>query len=256
MDKCSHFCQNGRSRHIHAWSPASARGDTLIQALLGVKIVYRLMLRAMEGFAQSLPDLAFLSLPVPNYTTLCRWTKTLDVELPILRDSESIHLLVESTGLKVYGASTWKVRQYGYSKRRTWRKVRLSLNANTSQVYAALMTHQDVADGAALAKLLDQITRDKQIDIVGSAYETKPCHAAIAARSAIPSIPPREGPAHWLADIPGAAWRNGVVDAIARDGRPEWKKSSSCHCRSLGENAMYRFKTLTGNRFWARHIAS
>ncbi|KAF1009973.1 MAG: hypothetical protein E5299_01796 [Burkholderia gladioli] len=75
----------------------------LIQVLLGVKSVYQLMPRALQGFAQSLRDLAFPSLPVPNYTTLCRRAKRLDVELPILLDNEPIHLVVDSTGLKVYG---------------------------------------------------------------------------------------------------------------------------------------------------------
>ncbi|KAF1003197.1 MAG: hypothetical protein E5299_02514 [Burkholderia gladioli] len=75
-------------------------GDALIQALLGVKTVYRLTLRALQGFTQSLRDLAFPSLPVPNYTTLCRRAKTLDVELPIFRDNEPIHLVIDSTGLK------------------------------------------------------------------------------------------------------------------------------------------------------------
>ncbi|KAF1009998.1 MAG: hypothetical protein E5299_01791 [Burkholderia gladioli] len=70
-------------------------------------------------------------------------------------------------------------------------------------------------------ELLDQIPRDEKIDVIGGdgAYDTKPCHADIAARSAVPSIPPREGAAHWPADKSGAAWRNGAVDAIARDGR-------------------------------------
>ncbi|MEX3592965.1 MAG: IS5/IS1182 family transposase, partial [Burkholderia sp.] len=51
-------------------------------------------------------------------------------------------------------------------------------------------------------------------------------------------------------------WRNGAVDAIARDGRREWKQHSGYHRRSLAENAMYRFKTLTGHGLWARHIAA
>ncbi|MEX3592596.1 MAG: IS5 family transposase [Burkholderia sp.] len=151
-----------------------------------------------------------------------------------------------------------RLRQHGYSKRRTWRTVHLALNANTGQVHAALMTHQNVDDGDALAKLLDQIPREEQIDVIGGdgAYDTKPCpcHAAIAARSAIRSIPPCEGAVHWPADIPGAAWRNGAVDAITRDGRREWKQESGYHRRSLAENAMYRFKTLTGDYLWARHI--
>ncbi|KAF1014318.1 MAG: hypothetical protein E5299_00838 [Burkholderia gladioli] len=93
---------------------------------------------------------------MPNYTTFCRRAKTLDVELPILLDNEPIHLDVDSTGLKVDGESEWKVRQHGYSKRRTWRKVHLALNANTGQVHSVLMTNQNVANGDALAKLLDR----------------------------------------------------------------------------------------------------
>ncbi|KAF1010628.1 MAG: hypothetical protein E5299_01622 [Burkholderia gladioli] len=64
--------------------------------------------------------------------------------------ANQIHLVVDSTGLKVYGAGEWKVHQHGYSKRRTWRKVHLALNGNTGQVRATLMPHQDVADGDAL----------------------------------------------------------------------------------------------------------
>ena len=195
--------------------------DALIQALLGVKTVYRLPLRALQGFAQSLRDLAFATLPVPNYATLCRRAQTLEVELPILRDSEPIHLVVDSTGLKVYGEGEWKVRQHGYSKRRTWRKVHLALNANTGQVRAALMTHRDVADGDVLADLLGQIPDDEPIDVIGGdgAYDTKPCHAALTARGAVASIPPRDGAVHWPANTPGATWRNGAVDVIAGDGR-------------------------------------
>ncbi|KAF1018103.1 MAG: IS5 family transposase ISBam3 [Burkholderia gladioli] len=83
-------------------------GDTLILALFCVKTVYRLTLRGLQGFIHSLLDLAFPSLPVPNYTTLCRRANTLDVELPIFRDNEPIHLVVDSTGLRVYSAGKWR----------------------------------------------------------------------------------------------------------------------------------------------------
>ncbi|WP_069352788.1 IS5 family transposase [Burkholderia cenocepacia] len=232
--------------------------DALIQALLGIKTVFRLPLRALQGFAQSLRELAFATLTVPNYTTLSRRAQTLEVQLPIAGDGEPIHLVVDSTGVKVYGEGEWKVRQHGYSKRRTWRKVHLGLDAHTGHVRAALMTHQDVADGDVLAELLDQIPDDEPLDVVGGdgAYDTKPCHVVIAARGAAPSIPPREGAAHWPVNTPGATWRNDAVDAIARVGRREWKKDSGYHRRSLAENAMYRFKTLMGNCLWARRIDS
>ncbi len=179
-------------------------------------------------------------LPVPNYTTLSRRAQTLGVQLPVVGGGEPIHL-VDSTGVKVYGEGEWKVRQDGYSKRRTGRKVHLGLNANTAQARAALMTHQDVVDGDVWPELLGQTLDD-----------TKPCHAAIAAHGATPSIPPREGAAHWPTNTPGATWRDDAVGAIARLSRREWKKDSGYHRRLVAENAMYRFKTLSGNCLWAR----
>lgn len=232
--------------------------DALIQALLGLKTVFRLPLRALQCFAQSLHDPAFATLPVPNYTTLCRRAQTLKVQLPSVRDGEPIHLVVDSTGVKVCGKGEWKVRQHGYSNRLTWREVHLALDAATGQVCAVLLTHQDVADGDVLTELLDQIPADERLDTVGGdgAYDTKSCHAAIAARGAIPSIPPRDCAAHWAASVPGAAWRNEAVATIAHLGHREWKKISGYHRRSLAENAMYRFKTLTGPCLCARHVDS
>jgi Transposase DDE domain len=232
--------------------------DAVIQMLLGLKQVFRLPLRALQGFAQSLCELAFPGLPVPNYSTLSRRAQKLEVVLPVLHSSEPLHLVVDSTGIKLYGEGEWKVRKHGYSKRRTWRKVHLAMDAKTGQVCGALMTHQDVDDASVLPDLLDQIPADVPIDTIGGdgAYDTKGCHAVIATRSAEPSIPPREGAAPWSASTSGASWRNDAIAAIAQSGRPQWKKRSGYHRRSLVENLMYRLKTLTGNSLWARRIGS
>lgn len=230
--------------------------DALIQALLGLKTVFHLTLRALQGFAQSLRDLAFAELPVPNYTTACRRAQTLQVKLPVINSDEPLHLVVDSTGAKVYGEGEWKVRQRGYSKRRTWRKVHLALDTNTGQLRTALMTHQDVADGEVLPELLEQIPADESIDTIGGdcdcdgAYDTQA--SSITARGAIPSIPPHEGAVHWPTTTPGASRRNATLDAIAQGSRREWKQQSGYHRRSLVENAMYRLKTLTGPCLWAR----
>ncbi len=121
--------------------------DALIQALLGLKTVFRLPLDTLQGIL----DLAFASLPVPNYTTLCRRAQTLEVQLPTVRDDEPINLVVTNTSLKVYGEGEWTDRQHGYSKRRTWRKGQIALDGNTCQMRATLMPHQDVADDDILA---------------------------------------------------------------------------------------------------------
>jgi hypothetical protein len=232
--------------------------DATIQAVLTLKHVYHLTLRAAQGFVQSLRELAFAHLPVPNYTTLSRRAQELQVTLPEMSSGEPIHLVVDSTGLKLYGEGEWKVRKHGYSKRRTWRKVHLGLDVKTGQIRAALMTHQDVDDAGALPGLLAQIPADEPVDTIGGdgAYDTKQCHKAIAGRGATPSIPPREGAKPWSEGTAGASWRNEAIDDIARDGRGEWKKHSGYHRRSLIENTMYRYKTLTGNRLSARCIGS
>lgn len=232
--------------------------DATIQMLLGLKQVFRLSLRALQGFAASLAKLGMPDLRVPNYTTLCRRARDLQVTLPVLRAGEALHLVVDSTGLKVFGEGEWKVRKHGSSKRRTWRKVHLAMDVNTGQVCAALMTHQGVGDAEVLPALLDQIPPDAPIDIVGGdgAYDTKACHAAIAARAAQPSIPPREGAALWRPRMPGAAWRNEAISAIASSGRRKWKAASGYHRRSLAETLMYRLKVLTGRELAARTVGA
>jgi hypothetical protein len=116
------------------------------------------------------------------------------------------------------------------------------------------MTLQDVGDADVLPDLLGQLPPDTPVDIVGGdgPYDTKSCHAAIAATGAQPSIPPREGASSWPEATPGAAWRNAAIGTIGKSSRREWKKSSGYHRRSLVENLMYRPKTLTGHCLWAR----
>ena len=220
--------------------------------------VFHLPLRALQGFALSLRKLAYPGLPVPNYTTLSCRAQTMKVVLPTQRPNQPLHLVIDSTGLKVYGEGEWKVLKHGYSKRRTRRKVHLAMDANTGQICAALMTRQDEGDGEVLPNLLDQIPADVVIDTIGGdgAYDTRPCHAQIAASGAIPSIPPREGAMPWPDNTPGAVWRNAAIDAIAKSSRREWKQATGYHRRSLAETLMYRLKMLTGPCLWAREIGS
>lgn len=230
----------------------------MIQAVLTLKHVYHLTLRAVQGFVQSLRELAFANLTVPNYTTLSRRAQHLQVRLPEMSSGEPVHPVVDSTGVKLYGEGEWKVRKHGYSKRRTWRKVHLGLDVKTGQIRAAVMTHQDVDDASALPGLSAQISADEPIDTIGGdgAYDTKQCHKEISARGATASIPPRERAKSWSEGTPGGSWRNEAINDIARDGREEWKNDSGYHRRSLIENTMYWFKTLTANCLLARCIDS
>ena len=128
---------------IRAWRPdpngPKKRGgqqeytDGAIECLLTVKAVFHLAYRQTEGFACSLSELLGVKLPIPDYTTLNRRAKTLKIQLPT-SEKGSIHLVLDSTGLKVYGEGEWKVRKHGYSKRRTWRKLHLAVDEATGEI--------------------------------------------------------------------------------------------------------------------------
>lgn len=118
------------------------------------------------------------------------------------------------------------------------------------------MTHRDVIEASVLPELLAQLPPETKVEIVGGggAYDTKVARAAIAGCGALALIPPVEGAVHWPASQAGASERNAAIDHIAQSGKQDWKDKSGYHCRSLVEKLMYRVKTLTGDRLWARDV--
>lgn len=167
--------------------------------------------------------------------------------------SGGLHLLVDSTGIKMMGEGEWKTRKHGASYRRQWRKVHIGIDAETLDIRAIEVTTDAIGDAPVLPDLLAQIPADEPISSVGGdgAYDTKKCHAAIAERDAEAIIPVRRNGRPWKEDGPGTAARNETMRAIKRLGRTIWKKWSGYHCRSLVETKMHCFKLL-GQRVMAR----
>ena len=227
--------------------------DSAIRVCLTLKLVFRLPLRQVTGLVASLLKLAKLDWPVPDYTTLCRRQKTLTVSLSGRASASGLHLLVDSTGIKMMGEGEWKTRKHGASYRRQWRKVHLGIDAETLEIRAIKVTTNAIGDAATLPDLLAQIPTAERITIVGGdgAYDTKKCRAAIAARGADAIIPVRRGGQPWKKGAPGADARNETLRAIRRFGRTIWKKWSGYHRRSLVETKMHCFKLL-GERVASR----
>ena len=222
--------------------------DTAILCALTLKAVFRLPLRQTEGFVGSLIRLLKLSLPVPDYSTLSRRGKTLDVPLGTRQRDEPLHLVVDSTGLKVFGEGEWKVRQHGWAKRRTWRKLHLGVDEATGEIVAQLVTSNDVTDGSVLRSLLEQVD-DVVLQVTADgAYDTTDCYSAIEALGALAVIPPDADARDWGSD--GA--RDRVVRRVKEVGRAAWKKESGYHRRSLAEVGMFRMKTIFGPALSAR----
>ena len=227
--------------------------DSAIELCLTFKVLFKLPLRQATGLVASVLKLAGLDWPVPDYTTLCRRQRTLDIALGGRPSSEGLHLLVDSTGIKMMGEGEWKTRKHGASYRRQWRKVHLGIDAETLEIRAIEVTSNAIGDAPTLPDLLAQIPEDEKILSVGGdgAYDTRKCHAAIAERGAAAIIPVRRNGQPWTTAGPGVEARNETLRATKRLGRTIWKKWSGYHQRSLVETKMHCFKLL-GQRVAAR----
>lgn len=207
---------SGKAGHPGRFSVAA------IQFCLSIKVLFGLPLRQTTGFLESLLNLSGLDWPVPDYTTLCRRQKHLKVQIPYRAASGSLHFLVDSTGIKFSGEGEWQVRKHGASRRRQWRKIHIGIDADTLEVRAVEMTSNRIGDASVLPDLLVQIPPEEQIGSVTAdgIYDTKGCHAAIAARGAEAIIPPRRNARTWKGDDLGLQARNEALLACKRFGRP------------------------------------
>lgn len=221
--------------------------DTAIECLLTLRAVYHLTLRGTEGFAASLFKLMQVDLTVPDYSTLCRRARTVRITLP-KRATGPLHLVLDSTGLKVYGEGEWKARQHGYSKRRTWLKLHLAVDPETHELQAAVVSEPGVTDEEAVPALLEQVEGPISGAAADGAYDRRSVYEALERRGARAVIPPRRDAKiqrHGNAAGPRLA-RDENLRRIRQIGRAAWKRESGYHQRSLGETAMFRMKALFG----------
>lgn len=211
-----------------------------------MKALFGLRLRQTTGLVASLLKLAGLEWAVPDFSTLSRRQKGLNVAIPYRPSNGALHLLSDSTGIKVEGEGEWFAKKHGPSKPRQWRKVHLGIDADTLEIRAIEVTGSRVGDAPMLPELLNQIPADQPIGKVSAdgAYDPRGCHAAIAARSACAVIPARKNARPWLETTPGAQARNEILRATRCLGRTIWRRWSGYHRRSLVETRMRCLKLL------------
>jgi hypothetical protein len=221
--------------------------------MLLLKSVYHLPQRSTYGLVCSLIELMDLDLPVPHPTILSRRAANLCFALPRVKEGEPLHVLVDATGLKVYGEGEWKVRVHGIGKRRTWRKLHIAMNAETAEILASVATSSNVSDKEVLPLLLEQIREPiKQLTGDGG-YDYVSCYEAIAARRARAVIPARRtGRLHPEDERLRARDKN--LRRIRKVGRKKWKRQSRYHRRSLVETQMMRMKTIFGGSLSGRRF--
>jgi IS5 family transposase len=231
--------------------------DTAILTMATLQEIYHLGLRQTQGLLESIGAVLHLAVAIPDYSTLSRRHATLEVVVPRTRRKEALHVVVDSTGVKVFGEGEWKVRQHGYTRRRTWRKVHVGVDEASGEVVAAVVTPNSSHDSQVLPDLLKQVDDDLRQVSGDGAYDRRGCYDAIRQRGARAAIPPQHNAKIWQHG-------NTKAERLARDenlrrirqiGRAAWKRECGYHRRSLAETTMFRLKTLFGDRVSARSFA-
>lgn len=231
--------------------------DLAIETALTLGLVFGLRLRQVEGLLESVLQLMGLALAVPDHTTLSRRARTWRSPKE-WRDHQglptgALHVLIDSTGLQVYGAGQWLEEKHGARSPRGWRKLHLALDADSGEIVAHTLTDQDTGDVSQVAPLLDQIDGPIGQFTADGAYDGKPTYDAVIDHSAAAAIviPPRANAVEPTDDRPPGQ-RDQHIAAIGRGGRMKWQVSNGYGKRSLVETAIGRYKSIIGRRLRAR----
>ena len=230
--------------------------DLAIETLLTLKSVYRQKLRQTIGFARSIFKLMSVELELPHFTTLSRRAHRLDINLSVSEAKEPRHVVIDSTGIKVYGDGEWKARKHGVSKRRTWLKLHLGIDEATGEILAGKVTPNSTGDSEVLGEMLDEIDGEIAQVSADGAYDRGYVYDYIDERGASAAVPPRKDAVIWVHGNRKEPKhpRDENLRRIRQVGRSKWKEESNYHRRSLSETGMYRLKTIFTGEVCARKL--
>src|SRR4051794_22540763 len=241
---------------ITAWvaAPCTTRGgqpsysDLAIATALTLRAVFRLAQRQTEGLIGSILQLLGLDLPVPDHSTLSRRAETLAVPRP-QAGRAPVHLLVDSTGLKLCGPGEWLREKHGTKRRRAWRVLHLATDADTGRIVASVLTDKDADDGSQVGPLLDQVDGPVAFVTGDGAYDRDDVYAAVAARhpAATVVVPPRVNAVPSAAAEITPTPRDRHLRCIAERGRMGWQRVSGYNWRALVEADISRWKRVVGD---------
>ena len=245
---------------IAAWKaePRTTRGGQrrypalAIATALTLRALFRLALRQTEGLAGSILALPGLDLAVPDHSTLSRRADTLALP-PQRHGSAPVHLLVDSTGLKLCGSGEWLLEKHGTRTRRSWRKLHVGVDADTGRIVAATLTTSDVDDASQVGSLLERAGPLASFTADG-AYDQDGVYGEVARHSpgAAVIVPPRSSAVPSKTAGTAPTQRDCHLQTICEHGRRRWQETSGYHWRALVEADISRFKRVTGGGLRSR----
>ncbi len=229
----------------------------LIQLLLILKIQYRLSYRALEGFAKDLLPMLEEDIQIPSYSVICKRAVELEALLPKLSKRRPQVIMLDASGVKIFGEGEWKVKIHGKTKKRKWIKIHLAVDAKTQEIMQLEMTDGTTSDCKIGPKLINNCPRSAKTYLADGGYDTKKCRDAIKRRGAQALIPPRRN-AKW---DPSLKERNKNISerkglGLDKTGIQLWGKLTGYSQRSLVEASFSRLKRLFGGGLYSRKMSS
>jgi hypothetical protein len=248
-----------------AWTPPRCRrrgrpqkySEIAVETGLMLRLAFGRPWRQTEGMLASILRLLGLNLPVPDHTTFSRRSVALTVDQALSTARGPMNVVIDSTGLKVFGAGEWQREKHGGIGHRAWRKLHLAVDPESGEILASELTTTEDGDASQVGPLLDQILSPIASVTADGAYDGEPVYRTIAERdpAAAVIIPPRSTavPSNTAETAP--TQRDRHLRMIQARGRLGWQKAVNYGRRSLGEVAMMRYKTLIGRRLHARTLS-
>jgi hypothetical protein len=222
-----------------------------------LRAAFKLLLWQTGGLLASVLTLMVLAISAPDHATVSRRAVTLPAIQLASVPHGPLHVLIDSTGLQVYGAGQWLEAKHGAKSPRKWRKLHLAVDASGGMIVAQTLTDQDADDPSQVAPLLSQIDGRIVRVTADGAYDGAPTYQTIAAHGdGIDVVIPPRSTAVPSADPGPPTQRDRHLAMITEWGRLAWQAATDCGRRALIETTMGRYKALIGPRMRARGFAS
>jgi hypothetical protein len=223
--------------------------DLAITTALTLRAVFHLALRQTEGLIGSILQLLDLDLPVPDFSTLSRRARNLELPVQPRATGGPIQLLVDSSGLKLSGPGEWLVEKHGTSRRRSWCKLHIGFDAVTRRIVASFLTDRNVDDASQVDPLLDQIAEPVELFLGDGGYDRTNVYATLEERhlDAKVIVPPRADAVLSATVDTEPTQRDRHIQEIAGKGRMAWQRDSGYNERARVEGQFARWKQVIGD---------
>ena len=221
-------------------------------------MLFHLPLRQAAGFVTSLFRLMEVELRIPHDSTWSRRGQCIRLPRLQARGEGPIHLIVDSTGLKVCGAREWNAFKYKGNRGRSWVKLHLGVDEE-GYIVAQQVTDKDAHDGATCPKLMDQVGVPIERFTGDGMYELRAIYEALK-EAGTPEIevviPPKSGSVESGSEDRLWSQRDAAVRKILESGRRSWERESGYRQQGRVENTFFRYKQIFGGRLRARNPES